>query len=384
MTHNVAVVGCGSMGVGGPYDSTFPFTYNHAAAVLKNPDARLVALVDTDSVKLEAAAKKLRGGGYQTNFTLHQTLESATSLYTHAQRIDVVCCAAGPEANAEVITKAQDLGIRGVYCDKPMTLSLPEADRLAALETSSGLKVQVNYLRNFDPCHRAVIEYIRNGGIGNLLFVRILYKGGVLGVAPHALALLQLLFEKALMVSGIRSPLINGRAPDDLNVDGAIRYYYAPEQREVNVSLTATGRGEIDNDTYLFEFEFTGTKARVSILESGWRIRYEPMERSRIFGALGEMMPYDSACVPLALKADAPREFMIDGLKQLLNAVDHDTPTSAGAALARDAEEVAHALALSAIQEGRTMHLPLTDRSHVFKHARAGTDLLAQEAGIKK
>ena len=144
----------------------------------------------------------------------------------------------------------------------------------------------------------------------------------------------------------------------------------------------ATGRGEIENNTYLFELEFTGTKGRISILENGWRLRYEKMEPSRVFGSLGELMPYDSARIPLELKADAPREFMIEGLQRLVDAIEKDTPTGCSAAMSRDAEEVAHALMISA-QEKKTIGIPLQNRTHAFANARAGVKLLKEEAGKK-
>src|SRR3989344_4936373 len=337
-TYNVAIVGCGSMGVENMFED-FPFTYSFAEAALRNPKTRFAVIIDADKYKLEAVNMRIRTERGISDFHTYTSLESAVKGEgTDGRMIDIVCCAAG---------------------------------------------LQINYLRNHDQHHRAVIDYIRNGGIGDLLTVRTLYKGGVLAVFPHTSALLSLLFDKAISVSGVYSPLLNTRCLEDPNIDGVVRYCFAPQNREINVSATATGRGEIENNTYLYEFEFTGTKGRISILENGLGTRYEVMEPSRVFGSLGLLMPYESRRIPLELKTDSPREFMVDGLENLICAIENNGETACSARRARDAEEIAHALAISAAQNGMCVELPLKDRDHAFANAQAGVNLLKKEAGIK-
>ena len=382
-TYNVAIVGCGSMGVENMFED-FPFTYSFAEAALRNPKTRFAVIIDADKYKLEAVNMRIRTERGISDFHTYTSLESAVKGEgTDGRMIDIVCCAAGPQVNAEVIRKVKGFCLCGVYCEKPFTLSLSDADDLVRIEQEIGVKVQINYLRNHDQHHRAVIDYIRNGGIGDLLTVRTLYKGGVLAVFPHTSALLSLLFDKAISVSGVYSPLLNTRCLEDPNIDGVVRYCFAPQNREINVSATATGRGEIENNTYLYEFEFTGTKGRISILENGWGTRYEVMEPSRVFGSLGLLMPYESRRIPLELKTDSPREFMVDGLENLICAIENNGETACSARRARDAEEIAHALAISAAQNGMCVELPLKDSDHAIANAQAGVNLLKKEAGIK-
>lgn len=377
--YNVAIVGCGSMGVQNLFEKDIVFTYSFAGAVFKNPRTKLVALVDTDSRKLNDVYQRLIEEKYPTPLLCATTSfdDAAKECARKGFPVDIVCVAAGPQVNADTIRKATSLGIKGVYCEKPMTLSLAEADELAKIESKSGLKIQVNYLRNFDTHHLAVLDFIRDGGLGDLLIARVLYKGGVLAVAPHAFALLNLLFRKPTAVFGVYSPLFNTRCLDDPNIDGVVEYDF--QGRQVNVSVTATGRGELENNTYLFEFEFTGTDGRITILGNGWRVRYEEMRPNRSTGS-GTLHPYETARVPFELKADAPREFMIEGMQRLIHAIENDAPTTCGASTARDAEEVAHALDIS-VAEGGAVELPLTDRTHAFKNAVAGVKVLKKEAG---
>ncbi len=365
--YNCAVVGCGRMGVTN-IDEKFPFTYSFAGAILKNPKTKLVALVDTDEQKVNPLAQRFAVKGY-TDF--RAMLDYAAP--------DIVFCAAGPQINSEVIREASARGVKGIYCEKPLSLSLPEADELVKIEANSKTKMQVNYLRNFETFHRATLQYIREGGIGNLQAVRTTYNGGVLAVFPHTPALLSLLFDKAISVSGVYSPITNISTKDDPNIDGVIRCHFAPQNRDVSVQLVATGRGKDENNTYIYELEFTGSKARITIKENGFSMRYEEMQKSRIFSGF-ETHPYDTARIPVELKNDRQREFMDDGLTMLIEAIEQDKPTDCSLACARNAEEIAHALAISAAQEGKTVNLPLEDREHSFKDARAGVDLLKSQA----
>jgi len=366
--YRAAVIGCGPMGVG--TSNVFPFTYNFAETISKTPQTELVAVVDLDEEKARKASEKWKVPYFTNSRTLFEKMMP-----------DIICCAAGAQANASTIYEASVRGAKGVYCEKPLVLSLKEADELATLESKTKTKFQVNYLRNYDTCHNSVIEYIRSGGIGNLQAVRTTYNGGVMSVFPHTTALLGKLFDKPVSVSAVLSPIANISTRADPNVDGTIRYHFGPYNRDVSVQLLATGRGKAENNTYIYELEFTGSKARISIKENGWRVEYEEMLPSRIFTGF-ETHPYRVDRIPLELNAEAPREFMLNGLQQLISAIENDTPTNCNLACARDAEEIAHALAISACRNGQSVALPLEDRTHAFENARAGVALLMEQAGI--
>lgn len=383
-TYNVAIVGCGPMGVENFFDDTIPYTYSFAGAVLKNTGTILTALVDKNEAKLKEVARKLTQRGY-SGFSIYTSLDEAITKSKHNNNpIHIVCCAAGPSVNSAVIHEAKhNQEIQGVYCEKPLALSLDEADALAEIEQKSHLKIQVNYLRNHDSHHRAIINFIREGGIGKLLLVRTLYKRGIIGVFPHTSALLGILFDKPLSVSGIYSPLLNTTCLEDPNIDGIVTYFYAPENRAINVHVGATWSGKTENMTYIYEFEFTGTNGRISILENGFRLRYERMEPMRFLGHI-QHAPYDTAKSPLELTKDIPfKQGMTEGLQRLIHAIETNTPASCSAANARDAEEIAHALAISASLEGKIVQFPMTDRIHAFTNSRTGINILKEEAGMK-
>jgi predicted dehydrogenase len=367
--YRCAVIGCGPMGVANMLED-LPFTYSFAGAV-RHTGNELVAVADIDKAVAENWGNMLHVPAY-LNFP--EMLDK--------EKPDIVCCAAGPLVNYAAIKEAVKRKIKGVYCEKPLVLSLKEADELAKIEKKSKTKMQVNYLRNYDTCHNAVIDYIKNDGIGNLQAVRTTYNGGVMSVFPHTTALLSKLFDRAISVSGVYSPIQNISTRTDPNIDGVIRYHFSPQNRDVTAQILATGRGKDEDNTYIYELEFTGSKSRISIKENGWRVEYEQMLPSRVFKGY-ETHPYRVDRVPIELKADAPREFMLEGLQKLIYAIETGTSTECSLSRSRNAEEISHALAISAAKGGKTVYLPLKNRNHSFESAKAGINVLREQAGQK-
>lgn len=369
--YNSAIIGCGSMGVGNIDEKTIPFTYSFAGAVLGNPRAQLVALVDSDS---EKATK------YGERFGV--PCFSDWKLMLDKINPDIVCCAAGPKVNSDVIKDGVERGLKGIYCEKPLSLSLAGLDELSELEKRTNTKIQVNYLRNYDIFHNSVLDFVRQGGIGNLQLVRILYNGGVNAVFPHATALLGKLFNRAIEVSGVYSPIKNITTEHDPNIDGSILFRFEPQNRNVTAQLAATGRGKTENNTYYFEIELTGSEKRLSILHNGWTLRSEEIRDSHVFGGSARIRwPYETSYIPPLIRNDVPREFMIYGLSSLIDAIENNTPTLCNINLSRNAEEISHALAISAENQGKIIKLPLEGdyRNHRFEESLAGVDLLRRQ-----
>ncbi len=388
--YKVAVIGCGAMGASNFLELRIPFAYSAVGATLKHPRAELVSLVDTDQEKLSAYSQRLKVPGYPD---FREMIDRVNP--------DILWCAAGPVVNEAVIYEgAAAGGVRGIFVEKPLALSVRSLDRLAELELGTTTKIQVNYLRNYDAFHDDILRFVKEGGLGKLQIVRFLYNGGVKAVFPHATAfLMNGLFDKAVSVSGVHSPIENISTKHDPNIDGTIRFgfdcldkrFYIDEQgvytpRNVTASFNATGRGKDENNIYLYEIEFTGSEGRLTILHNGWDVRYEKMAPTELFN-VGSRMPYDIHSMPVQLRSHMPmREPLVDGLTHLIESIEEDKPTRCNLRFTRDVEEISHALALSAEHNGQTYKLPLEgeDRNHAFKEALAGTDLQKKQAGFTK
>ena len=86
--------------------------------------------------------------------------------------VDAVAICSTADTHVELMIAAAAAG-KAVFCEKPVSLELPELDRaLAAIETA-GVPFQIGFNRRFDPAHAAVREAVASGAVGDPHLVRI-------------------------------------------------------------------------------------------------------------------------------------------------------------------------------------------------------------------
>ncbi len=132
----VAVIGCGYLGK------------FHAQKYAGHPEAALVAVVDTDSGRAKALAAE----------TGSTALSDYRDLYSQIQAASVVV----PTPLHHAIAK--DLLEHGIHLllEKPMTVTLAEAQELNALARERNLILQIGHLERFNPAYLAVADKVKN------------------------------------------------------------------------------------------------------------------------------------------------------------------------------------------------------------------------------
>jgi myo-inositol 2-dehydrogenase/D-chiro-inositol 1-dehydrogenase len=86
--------------------------------------------------------------------------------------VDAVAICSTADTHVELMIAAAAAG-KAVFCEKPVSLELPELDRaLAAIETA-GVPFQIGFNRRFDPAHAAVREAVVSGAVGEPHLLRI-------------------------------------------------------------------------------------------------------------------------------------------------------------------------------------------------------------------
>ncbi|MFW5829599.1 MAG: Gfo/Idh/MocA family protein [Planctomycetota bacterium] len=144
----VAVVGCGDRG------------RKHAAAWARRPDARVLAVADEDSACAHALATAFEAVGY-TDWR---------AAIAHPG-IDVVSVCVPTCLHAPVTVAAAGLG-RHVLCEKPMALSLAEADRMIAACDAAGVQLVVSYQNRDAPRFQQLAISYRAGHFGTPVMLR--------------------------------------------------------------------------------------------------------------------------------------------------------------------------------------------------------------------
>lgn len=206
------------------------------------------------------------------------------------QGINAIYIATPPSSHFEYAKLSLEAGIKQIYLEKPVTMDAREARLLKAeIEKHGGAKLVVAHYRNSLPMFKFVHSLITDKLVGEIRTVTIreirkegsstdgnwrldpsVSGGGLFhDIAPHALALVQLIFGDAEDVSGISMRQAD-EGPEDL-VTGLYRLpgsgasitmtwcFSAAEGEEVDECLVTGSEGSIS-----FPF-YTGTDVTVTL-----------------------------------------------------------------------------------------------------------------------
>jgi myo-inositol 2-dehydrogenase/D-chiro-inositol 1-dehydrogenase len=86
--------------------------------------------------------------------------------------VDAVAICASTETHTDLLVAAAQAG-KPAFCEKPISLDLPEVDRALAAIAEAGIPVQIGFNRRFDPAHESVARAATDGTIGEVHLVRI-------------------------------------------------------------------------------------------------------------------------------------------------------------------------------------------------------------------
>ncbi len=112
--------------------------------------------------------------------------------------IAAVVIAASSEAHADLIVAAARAG-KAIFCEKPMSLSLADADRAVGAAEEAGVILQVGFNRRFDRGFSAAHDAVVSGAVGSIQLMRSLTRDPGLadpaGVPPWTIFLLTLIHD---------------------------------------------------------------------------------------------------------------------------------------------------------------------------------------------
>ena len=146
----VGLVGVGEMGM------------RHAENIRRLvPEARLIAIADVASERARQAAAELEIEHSYVN--LEDMLE--------CKDLDAVLIATPDKFHAQAVEVAARAG-KDILCEKPLALTLADASSALRAVAKAGRRLQVGFMRRYDPAYAAAMKRIEAGEIG----VPVLFK----------------------------------------------------------------------------------------------------------------------------------------------------------------------------------------------------------------
>ena len=121
-------------------------------------EARLVAVADIDQKAAISVA-----GDARVFSDFHEMIRDPS--------VEGVIVCTPPSLKLEITKDAVEAG-KAVFCEKPISVTLDNADRMMEIVKKGGIRFQVGYQRRFDPSYMKAKQAMETGELGQLLLLK--------------------------------------------------------------------------------------------------------------------------------------------------------------------------------------------------------------------
>ncbi len=139
----------------------------HASAMATIPEIEVVAGCD-----IFPAAREQFVARWGSVWPGARVYEDFRELFAKEQ-VDLVSIVTPDNLHKPVLDAALAAGVKAVFCDKPLSISLAEADEMVLAVRKAGVPMSVNYGRRWYPEYVEARRLVRSGAIGDLVQVSI-------------------------------------------------------------------------------------------------------------------------------------------------------------------------------------------------------------------
>ncbi|MBB73990.1 MAG: hypothetical protein CMJ75_05685 [Planctomycetaceae bacterium] len=336
MIYKAAVVGLGIMGnVADGLGGRHPMIYSpccHADVYEVHPRTELVA-GSTRSAEKQALFQQKRGD---------KPVYSDYREMLKEEKPDIVSIATPATNHAEIAIEVAKFGVKGIYCEKAMAVSLAECDRMIEICEQTDTVLMINHQRRWDNRYIELKRFLEDGNIGSLQAIQISLGGSRLcRSGTH-------MFDLALMFAddGVKSGL--GWLSDPDNFDsGGVGFFETQGRTRLFIDVSA-------GMNHYAQVDLVGQKGIIKIIDDGFQFEYWVVDQSSEFQLMSKNH------LPLNYPIQSP---WLNAIDDLLNCIETgEEPRSSGCD-GRSAFEMIVAIHQSHHSGHVPVLLPLDDRN---------------------
>jgi predicted dehydrogenase len=142
--YRIGSIGCGSIAAA------------NAGALLALPDTEIVTGAEVNPEN----AKK-----FQEQFNIQKMYTDYREMLEN-ESLDIVCVCTWPRTHCDATVRAARSGVKGILCEKPMAVSLDEADRMITTCDTHGVVLAIGHQHRFSSQSMKARELIDAGEVG--------------------------------------------------------------------------------------------------------------------------------------------------------------------------------------------------------------------------
>lgn len=167
MSRRIALVGLSWISADLPGPASDPtlgtaIPYSHASAVAAIPGLELVAGCD-----ISANARAAFADQWSTRFPGLTVYDDYREMLDK-ERPELVAVVTPDHLHRGVVEAAIEAGARGIFCEKPIAVTLEDADAIVAAVRAAGVTMNINYTRRWFPEFVEARRIVRSGEVGRL------------------------------------------------------------------------------------------------------------------------------------------------------------------------------------------------------------------------
>lgn len=169
--YRAGIVGCGAI------------SRAHVKAYRESTKVDLIAAADINPHMLKIFAEEFNVPSTYTNY--REMLEK--------ENLDIVSVCTWHSSHAEITIAAAESGVKGIICEKPMCVSLGQADAMIEACEKNGVKLVVAHVLRYNPVNVKAKKLISEGTIGRPTIVWVRSSDGLLNWGTHLIDLARFL-----------------------------------------------------------------------------------------------------------------------------------------------------------------------------------------------
>jgi hypothetical protein len=248
-TNRALIIGCGN--IGAFYDLNSHDILSHAKAYYENKLFNF-SILDENEKKTNIVKKKY-------NCFVEQSIDNLN-------KYNFISICSPTSTHYKYLTKCLIDKIPLVICEKPISNSIKELNKLKLLYNKSDTKVIVNYFRQFHPSFiKLKLELQKYFSTDNLIMINVRYHKGFLNNCSHAINLIEFLYDIEINFSRFNITNINFDHFDD---DPTI----TASGKSDNININLIGFNDIKYS--IFEIDLIYANSMIKVQDSGNTIQY--------------------------------------------------------------------------------------------------------------
>jgi len=332
MNYRAAVVGCGRMG--STVDDEWGYgPHSHTACYMAIQETTVVAASDVLEEKRNA---------YRERWGVETVYEDYREMLAK-ERPDVVSVTTHTGAKCEVVLDCVDAGVKGLFVEKPIAITLGEAKRMVEACEKAGVVIAVNCTRSWDPYYVQAQKLIQDGRIGSVRCIVGYCPGSLSHMGSHLIDIVRF-FAGSPECDWVCGSVDKERAKTENDLPGIGLVWFKNGVRAL-INMLDSGAISVDLD-------IVGSSGRIRCGYNGVEWGFWEMVND---GKRNELVrrPF-----PSIGKTDSPNMIAI---RDILNCIENGGEPTVSGKDAMAALEIGLAIRESERNDGARIYLPLKD-----------------------